>query len=254
MDFDDTEIFYVLGSSVLIDDMNNDGINEICFVKDKKSGTVHMTLNCYNHSGDLLLDSKLSPTTDTVKTAIVADMNNDGKKDIITENNIYTLNGTSIFSYDLGSNFVIPVDVDNNNRLDLIWTKQGATKLFIDDGGTVKVSSVLIKPEAPSVEDSLSCQWKVDGNNKLISANVSWYKNNEFYSSENAACINATLCLINNNIPSSALKENDVWKGDYDEDEVKDIAGFYTPTPGGIGPLDIAYLMHNLVESTRVQK
>lgn len=49
-------------------------------------------------------------------------------------------------------------------------------------------------------------------------------------------------------------KENGVWKGDYDEDEVKNIAGFYTPTPGGIGPLDIAYLMHNLVESTRVQK
>lgn len=49
-------------------------------------------------------------------------------------------------------------------------------------------------------------------------------------------------------------KENLVWKGDYEEDEVKDIASFYTPTPQGIGPLDIAYLMHNLVEAARVQR
>lgn len=49
-------------------------------------------------------------------------------------------------------------------------------------------------------------------------------------------------------------KENDIWKGDYDENEIKDIAGFYTPTPGGIGPLDIAYLMYNLVEAARIQR
>ena len=37
-------------------------------------------------------------------------------------------------------------------------------------------------------------------------------------------------------------------------DEVKDIASFYTPTPNGIGPLEIAYLMSNLVESAKLQK
>lgn len=42
-------------------------------------------------------------------------------------------------------------------------------------------------------------------------------------------------------------------KGDYDEDEIKDIASFYTPTPRGIGPLEIAYLMSNLVESAKQQ-
>jgi len=35
--------------------------------------------------------------------------------------------------------------------------------------------------------------------------------------------------------------------GDYEENEIKDIASFYTPTPGGIGPLNIASLMQNLV-------
>jgi len=49
-------------------------------------------------------------------------------------------------------------------------------------------------------------------------------------------------------------RENDSWKGDYDEEEIKDIAGFYTPTTGGVGPLDIAYLVDNLVKATKMQE
>lgn len=37
--------------------------------------------------------------------------------------------------------------------------------------------------------------------------------------------------------------------GDYDEEEIKTIASFYTPTPGGMGPLNIASLMQNLVKA-----
>lgn len=37
--------------------------------------------------------------------------------------------------------------------------------------------------------------------------------------------------------------------GDYEEDDVKHIASFYTPTPGGVGPLNIASLMQNLVKA-----
>lgn len=49
-------------------------------------------------------------------------------------------------------------------------------------------------------------------------------------------------------------REAGLSKGDYDMDEIKDIASFYTPTPNGIGPLEIAYLMSNLVESAKLQK
>ena len=35
--------------------------------------------------------------------------------------------------------------------------------------------------------------------------------------------------------------------GDYDEDEIKNIASFYTPTPGGVGPVNVAMLLENLV-------
>ena len=37
--------------------------------------------------------------------------------------------------------------------------------------------------------------------------------------------------------------------GDYDQNEVKDIVSFYTPTPGGIGPINVAYLLKNLVDA-----
>ena len=49
-------------------------------------------------------------------------------------------------------------------------------------------------------------------------------------------------------------KENGKLKGDYDEKEIKNIASFYTPTPGGIGPIDVAYLYKNLVDAARLQK
>lgn len=35
--------------------------------------------------------------------------------------------------------------------------------------------------------------------------------------------------------------------GDYDEEKIKDIASFYTPTPRGVGPVNVAKLMENLV-------
>lgn len=35
--------------------------------------------------------------------------------------------------------------------------------------------------------------------------------------------------------------------GDYNEDEIKDIVSFYTPTPGGVGPVNVAMLLKNLL-------
>ena len=43
--------------------------------------------------------------------------------------------------------------------------------------------------------------------------------------------------------------ENGKLCGDVDFDSVKDIAGAITPVPGGVGPMTIAMLMNNCVES-----
>ena len=37
--------------------------------------------------------------------------------------------------------------------------------------------------------------------------------------------------------------------GDYEEDKIKNIASFYTPTPGGVGPVNVAMLLKNLVKA-----
>ncbi len=35
--------------------------------------------------------------------------------------------------------------------------------------------------------------------------------------------------------------------GDYTEEDIKDIAGWYSPTPGGVGPVNVACLLENVV-------
>lgn len=45
--------------------------------------------------------------------------------------------------------------------------------------------------------------------------------------------------------------ENGKLQGDYDEAEIKNVASFYTPTPGGIGPINLAYLFQNLISAAQ---
>ncbi len=42
-------------------------------------------------------------------------------------------------------------------------------------------------------------------------------------------------------------------KGDYDEDYIAKKASYYTPTPGGVGPVNVAMLMDNLITATEKQ-
>ncbi|HUQ85446.1 MAG TPA: bifunctional 5,10-methylenetetrahydrofolate dehydrogenase/5,10-methenyltetrahydrofolate cyclohydrolase [Candidatus Limnocylindrales bacterium] len=50
------------------------------------------------------------------------------------------------------------------------------------------------------------------------------------------------------------LKGNDgKLKGDYDPEKIKDVAGYYTPTPGGVGPVNVAMLMVNLIKAAEKQ-
>lgn len=49
-------------------------------------------------------------------------------------------------------------------------------------------------------------------------------------------------------------KEKTKLLGDYDEKEIKEFAHFYTPTPGGLGPLDVVYLFKNLLDAAKMQK
>ena len=47
--------------------------------------------------------------------------------------------------------------------------------------------------------------------------------------------------------------ENKKLHGDYEVEEIKDISSYYTPTPGGVGPVNVAVLMENLLTATERQ-
>ncbi len=82
---------------------------------------------------------------------------------------------------------------------------------------------------------------------------------NELYKSADIIITATGKKIINkNNIKNGVVllnvglrKENGILKGDYDEDEIKDIASFYTETPGGLGPLDVLYLYKNVIDATK---
>ncbi len=42
--------------------------------------------------------------------------------------------------------------------------------------------------------------------------------------------------------------------GDYEETEIADIASYFTPTPGGVGPVNVACLMKNLIKACTMDK
>lgn len=44
-------------------------------------------------------------------------------------------------------------------------------------------------------------------------------------------------------------KKDNKLHGDYEEEKIKNITSFYTPTPGGVGPVNVAMLLSNLLTS-----
>ena len=42
-------------------------------------------------------------------------------------------------------------------------------------------------------------------------------------------------------------------RGDVDFQNVKDIASFITPVPGGVGPMTVAMLLKNTVKAAKIQ-
>ena len=46
------------------------------------------------------------------------------------------------------------------------------------------------------------------------------------------------------------MEKDNKLHGDYDENDIEKKASFYTPTPGGVGPLNVAMLLKNLIEAS----
>ncbi len=59
--------------------------------------------------------------------------------------------------------------------------------------------------------------------------------------------------------PGTILISVGIWRdtfgklhGDYEEEEIQDVASYYTPTPGGVGPVNVACLMQNLIKACTI--
>lgn len=48
-------------------------------------------------------------------------------------------------------------------------------------------------------------------------------------------------------------KEDGKFHGDFDEEEIQNKTSFYSPTPGGVGPVNVAMLLSNLIKATEIQ-
>jgi len=56
-----------------------------------------------------------------------------------------------------------------------------------------------------------------------------------------------------NSVPDATKKSGHRLVGDVCFDEVKEVAGFITPVPGGVGPMTIAMLMRNTLRAAEIQ-
>lgn len=61
--------------------------------------------------------------------------------------------------------------------------------------------------------------------------------------------------------PGAILISVGIWRdtmgklrGDYNETDIENVAGWYTPTPGGVGPINVACLMKNVIKACTIQK
>ena len=57
-----------------------------------------------------------------------------------------------------------------------------------------------------------------------------------------------------NAVPDSTKKNGQRLVGDVNFNEVKEVAGFITPVPGGVGPMTIAMLMKNTLRAAEIQE
>lgn len=75
------------------------------------------------------------------------------------------------------------------------------------------------------------------------------------------SCVGKPQVVTSNHIKSGAIVISvGLWRdeggklhGDYEEEDIAKVAGFFTPTPGGVGPVNVACLLENVIMATERQ-
>jgi methylenetetrahydrofolate dehydrogenase (NADP+)/methenyltetrahydrofolate cyclohydrolase len=103
---------------------------------------------------------------------------------------------------------------------------------------------------------------KYDCHISIVTSKTPQPEKNHIYahSSVIISCVGKQNILSHSNMPRGSIvisvgltKGTDSkLHGDYEESDALKIASFYTPTPGGVGPVNVACLMRNLVDAAKL--
>lgn len=210
---------YFLSETPVLADCDGNGLKDDLYSVFSEDFTDSSNkIQCRKANNCTLVASKFTHSYQIPGKYYSADMDGNGDDEIITSKGVFDFSTNNskpivLLSYDLGSKAPIPFDLDKNGALDLIWSKFGKTKFFIDDTGNFNVNDFKINPKNPSTEEDLICSWKIVGDGNLF-ANISLYKNNILnFTQSYIPCSNNSYCL-SPVIKSSLTEENDIWSCD----------------------------------------
>lgn len=138
------------GSDFFIVDYDNDGYDDIgIYLDDVFYSTYGSYIKFFNKYGDEIASNNVDVEEGNMIEEIVtlADMDSDNELELILQKSIYDLDGNTIhnFSDNLDRQVSLPVDVDKDGFLDLIWTEEGKTILYLTNKTTSPEESLLEK-------------------------------------------------------------------------------------------------------------
>lgn len=154
-------VYYCDMSTPVVVDVDNDNYDDVCFILEG-DGPCYSTVStdyfyCIDRFGNDLdnypkntsdVASYGSPSASIDTNMYIADMDNDGEEEMVGAGYIWDLNGSILKgNYSSFTSFApIPVDIDDDNVLELIGTKAGETSIFESNGTTADLEILEIIP------------------------------------------------------------------------------------------------------------
>ena len=155
----------LISGSLLAIDCDSNGFEDIAGMAEGGATPGRSRLFCYNGDGNQLYSINNIELTDIIeKTATAVNVSGNSTPEVVTYQGIYSFDGTLIYGFaGLGTQSPVPVDVNNDGKLDFLWTNStNGVRLFTSNDSVAPTFSNLIKSPEPSFK------------NQIVYINVTW--------------------------------------------------------------------------------